>query len=119
MAPNSSMLDPGFYQTQVSSTLEKLETAFKELVLENDKGWVEIKSCDDTSLVVSIKSIGDYTFTSDSGSQTFSLQSPQSGIHNYRFDTANGFWKSMQQEHILEELLVREFIMHSKGMLNL
>ena len=74
---------------------------------------------DDTNLVITVKGIGDYTFSSDTASQTFSLQSPESGIHNYEYDTVNGFWKSKVQVHILEEILVREFLGHSKGLLEL
>ena len=70
-------------------------------------------------LIITVKKVGDYTFNSDAGSQTFSLQSPQSGIHNYKYDTANSFWKSETQVHILEDILVREFISHSKGLLDL
>ena len=96
-----------------------MEAAFDELVKENDKGAIKVTRNNDTNLVISVKGIGDYSFNSDTASQTFSLQSPQSGIHNYAYDTANGFWKSSVQVHILEELLVREFISHSKGLLNL
>ena len=95
-----------------------MEIAFKELVTENDPGRMKVTRSD-YKLVISVKRIGDYTFMSDAPSQTFSLQSPESGIYNYKYDTENGFWKSTTQVHILEEILVREFIGHSKGMLNL
>ena len=66
-----------------------------------------------------MKQVGDYTFTSDPGVQTLSLKSPESGLHIYTYDEANGFWKSSVQVHIMDELLVREFVAHSKGLLTL
>ena len=47
------------------------------------------------------------------------MQSPTSGLYNYYWDENNKFWKSKVQEHIVDDLLVREFIMHSKGLLQL
>ena len=85
---------------------------------ENDPGRISIDLKGET-LVISVKRVGDYTFSNDSSNQTFSLQSPESGIYNYKYDSANAFWKSTVQIHILEELLVREFIGHSKGLLDL
>ena len=113
-----NMIDAEVYQAQVDKTLRRLHKAFSELAGENDPGRISIDLKGET-LVISVKRVGDYTFSNDSSNQTFSLQSPESGIHNYKYDSANAFWKSTVQVHILEELLVREFIGHSKGLLDL
>ena len=84
-----------FYQERVIRTLNRLEVAFNEIIKENDPGRITMER-DNDRLVVSVKRIGDYTFSSDDGTQTFSLQSPESGIHMYKYDEVQGFWKSMQ-----------------------
>ena len=89
------------------------------MVKENDPGRVTVERQKDGLLVIKVKQIGEYTFTADDASQLLMLQSPVSGMYHYNYDQANEFWKSQTQVHILEELLVREFCHHSKGMLNL
>ena len=114
------MVDPAVYASNVEKTLDRMERAFKELAGENAPGRITVKRQGTTeSLVISVKQLGDYTFSSDENTQIFSLQSPESGIHHYTYDEANKFWKSSVQIHILEEILVREFIGHSKGLLDL
>ena len=51
----------------MEATLDKMEVAFRELVKENDAGRITVTRSA-TSLVISVKRKGDYTFSSDSGS---------------------------------------------------
>ena len=116
MGNKASSLSSIEFTQKTNETLDKLYVAFLQLAKENDAGFIQVQRTP-SSLVVTVKKIGSYTITSNSG--VFSMQSPQSGLYNYSWDSANGFWKSQTQEHILEELLVREFCAHSKGLLNL
>ena len=69
-------------------------------------------------LLIDVKNVGPYRFFVDMGDQLFQLHSGDSGLYQYQWDESENFWKSTSQVHILEELLVREFIMHSKGLLD-
>ena len=88
-----SQLDPELYASKLSETLDKLEAAFEKVAQENDAGKITV-SRQEGGLLVTVKKVGVYTFSSDAGTQTLSLQSPESGIHVYEYDSANGFWKS-------------------------
>ena len=107
------------FKERIVKSLDSLEVAFKEVQKENNPGKIQIVRENGEKLVVKVGQIGDYTFQSNLDSQTMTMQSPQSGIHNYVWDSSNGFWKSNTEVHILEEILVREFLSHSKGMLML
>ena len=69
-------------------------------------------------LLIEVKNVGPYRFFVDMEQQLFQLHSGDSGLYQYKWDEGENFWKSTSQVHILEELLVREFIMHSKGLLD-
>jgi frataxin-like iron-binding protein CyaY len=103
----------------VTDLLARLEKAFGELSKNNDQGKILVKRVKPTELEVKVLKIGSYRIYSDESSQHVYLQSPQSGLYNYKYDAQNQQWKSETQVHIIEELLLREFIMFSKGTLNL
>ena len=79
------------FTQRTTETLEKLYVAFLQLAKENDPGYMQVQRTP-TSLVVTVKKIGSYNIISNSG--VFSMQSPQSGLYNYSWDSSNGFWKS-------------------------
>lgn len=87
-------MDPEVYMAKVETMLNRLEVAFEELAGENDPGRITQKRNGNSELIVTVKQVGDYTFTSDPAVQTLSLKSPESGLHIYSYDEANGFWKS-------------------------
>lgn len=47
------------------------------------------------------------------------LVSPLSGSYNYIYDEANEFWKAPVQTHILDDLLLREWLTICNGTLDL
>jgi frataxin-like iron-binding protein CyaY len=103
----------------VQQLISKLDTAFEELKKANDQGKIALQRVSPTELIVKVQKIGNYRIYSDPAQQFVYLQSPQSGLFNYKYDLQNGQWKSQTQIHIVEELLMREFITFSKGTLNL
>ncbi len=103
----------------VQQLISKLDTTFEELKKANDQGKIALQRVSPTELIVKVQKIGNYRIYSDPSQQFVYLQSPQSGLFNYKYDSQNGQWKSQTQIHIVEELLMREFITFSKGTLNL
>lgn len=71
------------------------------------------------SFDVTVKDKGTYKLYADMESRRLFLQSPVSGMFRYEYDSRNKHWKSDGQEHIIEDLLVREFLMVTNGMLSL
>ena len=68
---------------------------------------------------VKVTKVGTYRVYSDEQTQYVYLQSPQSGLYNYKYDAVNQQWKSEgMQSHIIDELLMRDFITFTKGTLN-
>merc|ERR1711924_421559 len=96
----------------VTKALDKYEIAFIELAKDNIPGFLKITRHHAFTLDVEVQNIGIYKFYIDEGTQMFSLSSPESGIYNYEYDKTNNFWKSLQQVHLLDELLARDFIYH-------
>ena len=99
--------------------MNKFEKAFIVYVGENDRGHIKVDRKDLFELAIDVNGIGQYRFFTFPGTEQLSMQSPVSGLYNYSYDKNNQFWKSVVQEHIIEDLVIREFIMHSKGLLKL
>ena len=60
-----NLMDADAYQSQVDKTMRRLERAFLELASENDPGRISVERQGEDSLVISVKRVGDYTFSSD------------------------------------------------------
>ena len=71
-----------------------------------------------TGLTVKIASKGSYRLYAGDNGQLF-MQSPVSGLYMYEWDRKNGQWKSATQEHIMEDLLVRELLTMTNSVLKL
>ena len=65
-------MDPELFATKVAETFDKLEYAFNKVASENDAGRITVKRTQEV-LEVSVKKIGDYRFSFDSGIQTLIL----------------------------------------------
>ena len=53
------------YNDRVQATLNNLESAFNELVSENDPGFITVTRHNESTLTVDVRKIGTYTFSSD------------------------------------------------------
>ena len=111
-------MDGAIFLELVEKSLDKYETAFLNLQQQNDKGHITVTR-QEMELLIDVKHVGPYRFFVDVQEQLFQLHSGDSGLYQYKWDDTENFWKSTSQVHILEELLVREFIMHSKGLLDI
>ncbi len=103
----------------VSFLMNKFEVAFNELKKANDQGRITVTRVNPKELQIKVTKIGTYRIYADESTQYVYLQSPQSGLYNYKYDVGNQQWKSEMQSHIIDELLMREFITFTKGTLTL
>ena len=112
------MMSNELFLDQVSILLKKFEIAFNDLKKANDTGRITVTRLKPRELQIKVTKIGTYRIYSDEQTQFLYLQSPQSGLFNYKYDEGNQHWKSEAQPHIIDELLMREFITFTKGTLN-
>ena len=111
-------VDRSEVEKRVKTQLEVVKNGVESLVQENEIGHLTIEYTPETfSMVVTVKDVGPYTFQIDDATNLFQLISPVSGTYNYEFDVNNGFWMSKEQVHIMDELLSREFLAHTRGLL--
>jgi frataxin-like iron-binding protein CyaY len=103
----------------VSFLMNKFEVAFNDLKKANDQGRITVTCVSPKELQIKVTKIGTYRIYADESTQYVYLQSPQSGLYNYKYDIGNQQWKSEMQSHIIDELLMREFITFTKGTLTL
>lgn len=97
--------------------MRKLIDGFRKL--EDSK--VSIKKIDNDSkqLEISVSKLGDYTITRDTKNKTLDLTSPESGFFKYQYNQESNFWTNVKDNHILNDLIIREFCKHSTGLLDL
>ena len=73
----------------MSDLLARLEKAFIELSKANDQGKIMVKRAKPNELEVKVQKIGTYRIYSDPTTKYVYLQSPQSGLYNYKYDAQN------------------------------
>lgn len=61
--------------------------------------------------------VGMYIIKYDSTINQMCLTSPISGFFRYNFDATSGFWVNEKDNHILDDIVIREFCKHSKDLL--
>lgn len=91
----------------------KVENAFFKIDDEN----VMIEVRDETILSIKAGKVGNYIFKIDEEMLNISFTSPVSGYFKYTLNQTSGFWENIKDQHILDDLLIREFCKHSKGLL--
>lgn len=69
-------------------------------------------------LHVSIKDFGDYVFKTNKTEQIIQLSSPKSGVWNYYYNQANERWQCSKDDHLVDELLLREILKYCNGGFN-
>lgn len=94
--------------------LRKLLASFQSL----DDPNVSIEEFTGEALKIKVgKKLTSYIFTAES--DLIVMTSPISGFFKYTYDLDSGFWVSERDQHILDDLLIREFCKHSRGLLNI
>ena len=61
--------------------------------------------------------IGTWIFVREMDTKTLTFTSPISGFFKYEYDAVSGYWLSLKDSHILDDLVIREFCKVSKGLL--
>jgi len=89
----------------------------KDLLLQDKNLSLEI-SKNNLHIKINTKN-GTYIIAKELETKTIALTSPLSGLFKYKYDSSSGYWISIKDNHILDELLIREFCHHSKGLLTI
>ena len=112
-----SKLAPKFdFLKESNKYFDRLKSGFERY---NHKG-AQVKIDDAAQIItVSVTRVGTYRIAVDYANEHVSLLSPVSGIFFYKFDPAEKQWASVKDGHVLEDLLIREFIRHSVGLLEI
>ncbi len=103
------------FNKKSSYYLNSLSLAFQSI----DDTNITLEELNDTTLTIKAGKIGNYIFTIDSDQLQITMNSPVSGYFKYYYNKTNGFWCNIKDEHILDDLLIREFCKHSKGILTI
>ena len=103
-----------------------------DLIISIKKGLIELEENDrnikleynnkdkyNLSIKVNVKDIGTYIFVKELETKLFTLTSPISGLFKYYYDQQSKYWRSIKDNHIFDDILIREFCLHSKGILQL
>lgn len=107
------------YIRQADKMFDKCIESFQELETQDKNVKVELNKNDKYQFTIKIhvKDIGVYVLTKELETKSVSLLSPVSGFFRYKYEPSVSFWRSEKDSHILNELLMREFCKHSKGLL--
>jgi frataxin-like iron-binding protein CyaY len=104
------------YIEESNKLFEKLRLAFDQVCKADSK--VSINPAPSKFVFsVNVHKLGDYIIAKELETKLITLTSPVSGLFKYKFDEINKQWISIKDSHILNEILMREFCYHSKGLL--
>jgi frataxin-like iron-binding protein CyaY len=94
------------------SKLYSLEYSFEEYrKIESRVTLIESYKEEETQddiLLVRIETYGDYLFKLNQSEQSLTMVSPLSGVFKYYYDELNERWLNTKDDHLLEELILRE-----------
>ena len=111
-------IDRSEVEKRVKTSLATIKQGLEQLIPENEPSHLSIHYAPDKfEMEVTVTGVGLYKFWIDDSTNSFQLISPVSGTYNYEWDAKNNFWMSKEQVHIMDELLSREFLAHTRGLL--
>jgi frataxin-like iron-binding protein CyaY len=93
-----------------------MKNAFKEL-LDQDKNLSMEVDRNNLFIKINVKKVGTYIISKELESRLIAVTSPLTGLFKYKFDPVSRYWISTRDNHIMDELLMREFCQHSMGLL--
>lgn len=86
------------FRDLVSTLIGRLSVAFTELQGNNDAGKIKIERPGPLEIIIRVQKIGAYKIYAEAeplnGAQHLYLQSPQSGLYNYKYNKDNDIWRS-------------------------
>lgn len=68
---------------------------------------------------IKVKTVKGVYIISIEDNKFITLNSPVSGYFRYTLDSVSGFFVNIKDDHIIDDLLIREFCKHSKGILSI
>jgi frataxin-like iron-binding protein CyaY len=111
---NSIEISLDEYMKQSDIFFNKLNKSFNELK-QYEKN-IKIEKLQN-SIHITVPKVGVYIIARETQTRLITLTSPLSGLFKYKYDSANNYWISIKDNHIINELVVREFCQHSGGLL--
>jgi frataxin-like iron-binding protein CyaY len=98
--------------------INALHSGFQELKKYDENIKIE-KDPRNLHLKIIVNKVGSYIIVKELETRQIAMTSPLSGLFKYKYDPVSKYWISTKDSHILDELLVREFCKHSKGLLEI
>lgn len=90
--------------------------SFKEL-LQQDKNLSMDVDRNNLFIRINVNKLGTYVIAKELETRVIAVTSPMAGLFKYKYDPLSQYWISTKDKHIMDELLMREFCHHSKGLL--
>lgn len=115
LSKNSQEISKEDFKIKSKQYLQRLSLAFQSI----DDTSVTIEEYNETTLSIKAGKVGNYIFNIEIDQLQITMNSPVSGFFKYYYNKTNGFWCNIKDEHILDDLLIREFCKHTKGMLSI
>jgi frataxin-like iron-binding protein CyaY len=99
--------------------MKNLKNAFEDLSLSDSNILIEAdnKTPYNLAMKINVKGQGVYIIAKELETRSINVTSPLTGLFKYSYDPISKYWKSLKDGHIMDELLMREFCKHSKGLL--
>jgi frataxin-like iron-binding protein CyaY len=106
------------YMYITDKLINALVDGFNELLKYESNIKIE-KDPRNFHLKINVKGVGIYIISKEVETRQISLTSPISGLFKYQYDPVSQYWVSTKDTHIMDDLLIREFCKHSKGLLEI
>mmetsp|Transcript_10789 Transcript_10789/g.11791 ORF Transcript_10789/g.11791 Transcript_10789/m.11791 type:complete len:166 (+) Transcript_10789:2-499(+) len=104
------------FEERSNQLMNTLYNAFKDLETINDNLVVTLES---NELKVEVKKKGEFSLTLDTPQREVIYTSPVGGFFTYFYEKDNEWWISPEDNHILQEQIMREFGPLVKGYIKL
>jgi frataxin-like iron-binding protein CyaY len=104
------------YLRQSNYIFQIMINAFKEL-LQQDKNLSMDVDRNNLFIRINVNKLGTYIIAKELETRVIAVTSPMTGLFKYKYDPLSRYWISTKDKHIMDELLMREFCHHSKGLL--
>jgi len=118
---NVEKMTDGDFRSRVDQTFASINAGLADMQETNReaKRTFDIEHTAHSFNIVLDNDIGTFMFTLEPHTQKLCLQSPESGVHKYVWETVNERWISDSDQHQLVELLMRDLMKHCMGVPNL
>ena len=106
------------YLRESDKIFSLLRHSFNELISQDSNIQIENdRSGKNLYIKVNVRNVGTYIVAKEIETLQIALTSPLTGLFKYKYNPVSRYWISTKDSHIMDELLIREFCQHSKGLL--